>query len=255
MLSEGTSDVESHCRRVVYIRVCTSAADLRGSRIRLLEFDVLNRLPGALPVSYAAYTYHSRLAVRAVRPLVPSFTIIVEGKSFTIQRQPSSIWHQDTLEMIQGRPQGSSADPTDLPIYTSTSLSRLLGPNTIVLQFEAEAIQYDPTGSEVKWLNTGPDAGGLRLSLRHGYSKAIRDTVSQYDAGSLNLIAMALCDVIGHSMRGGQFLEKKTWGNKDELVVMLIRWKGELAERIAIGCTSPEKWEKLSPQKKNIRLC
>lgn len=150
--------------------------------------------------------------------------------------------------MIQGRPQGSSADPTDFPIYTSTSLSRLLGPNTIVLQFEAEAIQY-------KWLNTGPDAGELRLSLRHGYSKAICDTVSQYDAGSLNLIAMALCDVIGHSMRGGQFLEEKTWGNKDELVVMLIRWKGELAERIAIGCTSPEKWEKLSPQKKNIRLC
>src|SRR5579862_1588660 len=48
-LSDSLSNMVSYCRRVVSSRICTSATELRGSRVRLLRFDVLNRLPGAIP--------------------------------------------------------------------------------------------------------------------------------------------------------------------------------------------------------------
>lgn len=65
---------------------------------------------------------------------------------------------------------------------------------------------------------------------------------------------MAVCD-IQFTMRGGQFHEEKLFEDKDRLVVMLILWKGEVSETLAIGYVGVEEWEKLSPKKKSIRLC
>ena len=206
-------------------------------------------------VSYAAYTYHSKLAFTSIRPKIQVFTIEADGKSFSIQRQPSSIWHTETLEQITKSPENRSTNPTDSPTYPDTVLPRQLLLNRIILQFEAEAVLYMPYKLEIEWMTTGPDVGNLKQSLRHGYSKIISDMAAQIDFSSLDLIAMAVCDVITHSMRGGQFAEEKTWDSKDKLVVMLICWKGQLAERLAIGYMDPKRWQEVSPVKKTIRLC
>lgn len=206
-------------------------------------------------VSYAAYTYHSRLAFTSIRPKIQAFTIESDGKSFPIQRQPSSVWHTEALEEIKKSLEDGSTDLVDPPTYRDTALPQQLSLNTIILQFEAEAILYRPHELEIEWMTTGPDAGGLKQSLRHGYSKAISDMAAQADVNSLDLIAMAVCDVITHSMRGGQFAEEKTWDSKERLVLMLICWKGQLAERLAIGYMDPDRWQEFSPEKKTIRLC
>jgi Heterokaryon incompatibility protein (HET) len=211
-------------------------------------------------ISYAAYTYHVKLAFKCIHPRIQAFTIEVDGKSFPIHRQHSTIWLTDTLERTKKSLENhwtnstNSTDSTDPPTYPDAALPRQLALNKIILQFEAEAVSYEPNKLGIEWMNTGPDVGGLKQSLRHGYSKAISDMAAQLDVDSLDLIAMAVCDVITHSMRGGQFAEEKTWDSKDKLVVMLILWKGKLAERLAIGHMDPKRWEEGSPGKKNIRL-
>ncbi|ERF75120.1 hypothetical protein EPUS_07809 [Endocarpon pusillum Z07020] len=206
-------------------------------------------------VSYAAYTYHSKLAFTSIRPRILAFTIEADGKSFPIHRQPSAIWHTDTLEQVTNSLENPSTYPTGSLTYPDTAFPRQHFPYTIILQFEAEAVLYKAYKLEIEWMTTGPDAGHLKQSLRHGYSRIISDMAAQIDDNSLDLIAMAVCDVITHSMRGGQFAEEKTWDSKDKLVVMLIRWKGQLAERLAVGYMDPKRWQEISPVKKSIRLC
>ncbi|KAF7504250.1 hypothetical protein GJ744_002508 [Endocarpon pusillum] len=206
-------------------------------------------------VSYAAYTYHSKPAFTSIRPKIRVFTIEADGTSFPIHRQPSAVWHTETLEQITTILENRSTDPTCSPTYPDTVLPRQLLLSTIILQFEAEAVLYRPHKLEIEWMTTGPDAGILKQSLRHGYSYIISDMAAKIDDNSLDVIAMAVCDVITHSMRGGQFAEEKTWDSKDKLVVMLICWKGQLAERLAVGYMDPKRWQEVSPVKKPIRLC
>ena len=65
-------------------------------------------------------------------------------------------------------------------------------------------------------------------------------------------------------MRGGTWNEEKTSAS-DECVIMLIRWQGEgeggakddgrpVAERVAIGYLSEEKWRGLGAARKEIRM-
>lgn len=79
----------------------------------------------------------------------------------------------------------------------------------------------------------------------------------------LELVALAKCQVLS-TMRGGTWNEKKTSASY-ECVIMLIRWLGEgeggakgddwlVAERVAIGYLSEEKWCGIGATRKEIRL-
>jgi hypothetical protein len=79
----------------------------------------------------------------------------------------------------------------------------------------------------------------------------------------LELVALAKCQVLS-AMHGGMWNEEKISAS-DECVIMLIRWQrdGEggakddgrlVAERVAIGYLSEEKWRGLGAARKEIRL-
>ena len=202
-------------------------------------------------VSHACYTYHSKLFLEHIRPRVEQFRLCYGNETVNIHRKQSDIWHNDVIIDKSAASNHRSMSITSSGITLSSNL---------VLEFIAEVIPaLSPEKKSFKlpieWLNTGPSYGMLRHGLRHGYNNQVLDMATKLDTETLQLAAMATCD-IQQTFRGGQFGEEKLFPVDDQLVVMLVHSTEDgLAERLAIGYINSATWADQSPTMKSIRLC
>jgi hypothetical protein len=145
----------------------------------------------------------------------------------------------------------------------------VVGGTPMVLRFEADAVSTDGIDFEdldIEWLSATMQSTNLRTSLLTGQRDNVMGAIkapSNAQRSVLELVAIAKCQVLS-TMRGGTWNEEKTSAS-DECVIMLIRWQGEgeggakddgrpVAERVAIGYLSEEKWRGLGAARKEIRM-
>jgi len=118
---------------------------------------------------------------------------------------------------------------------------------------------------DIEWLSATMASTNLRTSLLTGQRDNVMSVInapSNAQRSVLELVALAKCQVLT-TMRGGTWNEEKISAS-GECVVMLIRWQREgkggakdgrpVAERVAIGYLSEEKWRGLDSARKEIRL-
>ena len=129
--------------------------------------------------------------------------------------------------------------------------------DSAILEFYGEMVPFASLGERaITWACTGEGYGMLvGGDSRLGYAKRLQEYVANdVGAGYFELVKLATVDVYRGAVGMG-VSEEKNWEIEDAIVVILLEWKDEVAQRVAIGyLQSAEIWEKLPRGRKLISL-
>jgi hypothetical protein len=225
-------------------------------------------------VAYSTDAVGMKPSLQKLQPLVKSYVLEAGNRHMELKREESSIWHHSSVaagtEIGDDGKQDTMLPTTaaainleDDPIFNVADGTRM------VLHFEADTVSTDRIDFEdldIEWLSATTQSTNLRTSLLTGQRDNVMSAInasSHAQRSMLELVALAKCQVLS-AMHGGMWNEEKISAS-DECVIMLIRWQrdGEggakddgrlVAERVAIGYLSEEKWRGLGAARKEIRL-
>ena len=224
-------------------------------------------------VAYSTDAVGMKPSLQKLQPLVKSYVLEAVNRHVELKREKSSIWHDSSVAAGAETGEDGKQDTTLAAAAGAVKLEddpmfSVVDGTPMVLHFEADTVSTDGIDLkdlDIEWLSATMASTNLRTSLLTGQRDNVMSVInapSNAQRSVLELVALAKCQVLT-TMRGGTWNEEKISAS-GECVVMLIRWQREgkggakdgrpVAERVAIGYLSEEKWRGLDSARKEIRL-